>query len=188
MPPLRDVRQRAAHRRSASAVCARSLLFAEEVRLERNLRFRVNGKPVALDTDDQRTLLWVLRTDLDLTGTKYGCGEGVCGACTVGLDGSAVRSCQTSLASVEGKSVVTVEGLERDGHLHPLQQAFMEHGGFQCGYCTSGMLMNAWSFLQKQPHPSRDAIVAEMDGNLCRCGAHQRIIAAIEDASGKGGA
>jgi nicotinate dehydrogenase subunit A len=156
--------------------------------LKRSVRFRLNGKPVALDTDDDRHLLWVLRTDLDLTGTKYGCGEGVCGACTVAVDGVAVRSCQTPLAAVEGKNVVTIEGIEHDGHLHPLQQAFMDHGGFQCGYCTSGMLMNAWAFLQKQPHPSRDAIVQEMDGNLCRCGAHQRIIAAIQEASVKGGA
>jgi aerobic-type carbon monoxide dehydrogenase small subunit (CoxS/CutS family) len=151
--------------------------------MKRNVKFRLNGKPVALDTDDQRALLWALRGDLELTGTKYGCGEGVCGACTVAVDGAAVRSCQTPLASVEGKNVVTVEGLERDGKLHPLQQAFMDHGAFQCGYCTSGMLMNAWAFLQKQPHPSRADIVQEMDANLCRCGAHQRIISAIQEAS-----
>lgn len=151
--------------------------------MKRNLRFRLNGRPVALDTDDQRALLWVLRGDLDLTGTKYGCGEGICGACTVGVDGVAVRACQTPLAGVEGKNVVTIEGLERDGKLHPLQQAFIDHGAFQCGYCTSGMLMNAWAFLQKQPHPSRAAIVQEMDANLCRCGAHQRIVSAIEEAS-----
>ncbi len=156
--------------------------------MKRSIQFRLNGKPVALATDDERTLLWVLRTDLDLTGTKYGCGEGVCGACTVAVDGTAVRSCQTTLAAVQGKNVVTVEGLERGGHLDPLQQAFIDHGGFQCGYCTSGMLMNAWAFLQKQPHPSRDAIVQEMDANLCRCGAHQRIVAAIQEAAGKGGA
>jgi len=151
--------------------------------MKRNVKFRLNGKPVALDTDDQRALLWALRGDLELTGTKYGCGEGVCGACTVVVDGVAVRSCQTPLASVEGKNVVTVEGLERDGKLHPLQQAFMDHGAFQCGYCTSGMLMNAWAFLQKQPHPSRADIVQEMDANLCRCGAHQRILSAIQEAS-----
>ena len=151
--------------------------------MKRNVKFRLNGRPVALDTDDQRALLWVLRGDLELTGTKYGCGEGVCGACTVAVDGVAVRSCQTPLASVEGKSVTTIEGLERDGKLHPLQQAFIDHGAFQCGYCTSGMLMNAWAFLQKQPHPSRAAIVQEMDANLCRCGAHQRILSAIEEAS-----
>jgi aerobic-type carbon monoxide dehydrogenase small subunit (CoxS/CutS family) len=156
--------------------------------LKRSVRFRLNGHPVAVDTDDSRSLLWVLRSDLDLTGTKYGCGEGVCGACTVAVDGKAVRSCQTALANVEGKAVTTIEGLERDGKLHPLQQAFIDHGGFQCGYCTSGMLMNAYALLQSQPSPSRDAIVSEMDGNLCRCGAHQRIIAAIQDASKNGGA
>jgi aerobic-type carbon monoxide dehydrogenase small subunit (CoxS/CutS family) len=148
----------------------------------------LNGRPVAVNTDDSRALLWVLRSDLELTGTKYGCGEGICGACTVAVDGKAVRSCQTALANVEGKSVTTIEGLERDGKLHPLQQAFIDHGGFQCGYCTSGMLMNAYALLQSQPSPSRDAIVSEMDGNLCRCGAHQRIIAAIQEASKNGGA
>lgn len=156
--------------------------------MKKSIRFSLNGRPVALDTDDGRMLLWVLRTDLDLTGTKYGCGEGLCGACTVAVDGIAVRSCQTSLAAVENKSVVTVEGLEHGGNLHPLQQAFIDHGGYQCGYCTTGMLMNAWAFLQKHPHPSRSAIVDEMNANLCRCGAHQGIIAAIEEASKVGGA
>lgn len=156
--------------------------------MNRTVKFTLNGKPVSLTTDDQRTLLWVLRTDLDLTGTKYGCGEGICGSCTVAVDGAAVRSCQTVLAAVEGKNVVTIEGLEHDGKLHPLQQAFMDHGAFQCGYCTSGMLMNAYAFLQKQPKPSREAIVQEMNSNYCRCGAHQRIIAAIQEAAGKGGA
>ena len=155
--------------------------------MKRNVRFRLNGRPVDVNTDDDRMLLWVLRSDLDLTGTKYGCGEGFCGSCTVAVDGAAVRSCQTPLASVAGKNVVTIEGLERNGKLHPLQQAFIDHGGFQCGFCTSGMLMNAYAMLQKQPHPTRDAIVQEMDANLCRCGAHQRIIAAIEDASKKTG-
>jgi len=151
--------------------------------VKRQIGFRLNGRPVTLDADDSRMLLWVLRTDLDLTGTKYGCGEGICGACTVAVDGAAVRSCQTPLAAVEGKEVVTIEGLERNGKLDPLQQAFINHGGFQCGYCTSGMIMNAWAFLKKQPHPTHDAVVREMDANLCRCGAHQRIVSAIEEAS-----
>jgi nicotinate dehydrogenase subunit A len=160
----------------------------QEAGMKQNVRFRLNGRPAAVETDDARMLLWVLRNDLDLTGTKYGCGEGVCGACTVAVEGKAVRSCQTSLASVQGKSVTTIEGLERDGKLHPLQQAFIDHGGFQCGYCTSGMLMNAYALLNSQPRPTRDAIVSEMDANLCRCGAHQRIIAAIQDAAKNGGA
>ena len=151
--------------------------------MKRNVKFKLNGKPAAVDTDDQRALLWVLRGDLELTGTKYGCGEGICGACTVAVDGVAMRSCQTALANVEGKSITTIEGLERDGKLHPLQQAFIDHGAFQCGYCTSGMLMNAWAFLQKTPHASRAAIVDEMDANLCRCGAHQRIVSAIAEVA-----
>lgn len=151
--------------------------------MKRNVRFRLNGRPVAMETDDERMLLWVLRNDLELTGTKFGCGLGVCGACTVAVNGEAIRSCQTPLASVQGKNVVTIEGLERDGRLHPLQQAFIDHGGFQCGYCTSGMIMNAWALLQKERRPSREAVIQEMDANLCRCGAHQRIIAAIEEVN-----
>ncbi len=155
--------------------------------MQRTIKFRLNGRPASMDTDDQRMLLWALRTDFELTGTKFGCGMGICGACTVAVNGEAMRSCQVPLKDVEGKNVVTIEGLERDGKLHPLQQAFIDHGGFQCGYCTSGMIMNAYSLLQKTSHPSRDKIVQEMDGNLCRCGAHQRIIAAIEEATGNGG-
>lgn len=156
--------------------------------MKRTVEFRLNGKPVTTEADGERTLLWVLRDDFDLTGTKYGCGEGACGSCTVGVNGEAVRSCVTSLADVAGKEVVTIEGLERDGKLHPLQQAFMDHGALQCGYCTPGMIMNAWALLQKKSKPTRQQIVEEMDGNLCRCGAHQRILAAIEDAARKGGA
>lgn len=149
----------------------------------KSTRFRLNGRSTTVQTDAKRLLLWVLRTDLDLTGPKYGCGEGVCGACTVVIDGKAVRSCQASLAEVEGKDVITIEGLARDGRLHPLQQAFIDHGGFQCGYCTPGMIMHAYALLQQRPHPTREEIVEGMEGNLCRCGAHPRIIAAIEDAS-----
>jgi nicotinate dehydrogenase subunit A len=150
------------------------------------IHFTLNGKPVALDTDPQRTLLWVLRTDLDLTGTKYGCGIGLCGACTVVVDGQAVRSCQMDLAAVRGRQVTTIEGLARGARLHPLQAAFEEHGGYQCGYCTSGMIMNAYGLLHANPRPTRAQIIEGMEGNLCRCGAHRRIVAAIESASGQG--
>ena len=152
------------------------------------IRFRLNGQPTTLETDGDRTLLWVLRTDLQLTGTKCGCGIGACGSCTVIVDGKAVRSCSTSLKEIRDKEVVTIEGLARNEVLHPLQEAFMEHGGFQCGFCTPGMIMNAYGLLLEDPRPSREAIVAAMDDNLCRCGAHQRIIAAIEAATaGTGG-
>jgi nicotinate dehydrogenase subunit A len=153
--------------------------------MKRSIRFGLNGQPITLNTDDDRTLLWVLRTDLELTGTKYGCGEGLCGACTVIVGGKAVRSCLTSLNNIQGKEVVTIEGLARDGKLHPLQQAFVDHGALQCGYCTSGMLLHAYAFLRENPTPSRDEIVAHMERNLCRCGAHQRIVSAIESASGQ---
>ncbi len=151
------------------------------------IRFTLNGKPVSLSTDPSRMLLWVLRTDLELTGAKYGCGMGMCGACTVVVDGDAVRSCVTDLASVRGKQVTTIEGLEQNGRLHPLQEAFFAQGGYQCGYCTPGMIMNAYGMLQAHPKPTREQIVEGMEGNLCRCGAHQRIVAAIQTASGQGG-
>jgi aerobic-type carbon monoxide dehydrogenase small subunit (CoxS/CutS family) len=152
--------------------------------VKRQIKFNVNGRPVSLETEADRTLLWVLRTDLELTGTKYGCGEGVCGSCTVVVNGQAARSCQTSLSEVNGTSVTTIEGLEREGSLHPLQQAFIDHGALQCGYCTPGMIMNAYALLESQKKAlSRTKIVEEMDDHLCRCGAHQRIVSAIEDAS-----
>jgi len=154
--------------------------------MKETVAFTLNGKPVSLETDASRTLLWVLRTDFELTGTKYGCGIGQCGACTVVIDGHAQRSCLTDLASVRGKQVTTIEGLAQGGQLHPLQQAFVEHGGYQCGYCTSGMIMNAAGLLHEHPKPTREQIVEGMEGNLCRCGAHQRIVAAIETASGQG--
>lgn len=151
--------------------------------MKRTIRFRLNGKPTTLTTDDERTLLWVLRGDLELTGTKFGCGQGICGACTVAIDGVAARSCQTSLADVDGKSLVTIEGLEKDGRLHPLQQAFIDHGALQCGFCTSGMIMNAYAMLGQEKKPSRAVIAEQMNDNLCRCGAHQRIVAAIEEVA-----
>ena len=151
------------------------------------IRFRLNGRSVALDTEQGRTLLWVLRGELGLTGTKHGCGAGICGSCTVVVDGKAVRSCQTTLADVQGKDVTTIEGLAHDGHLHPLQEAFVEHGAFQCGFCTPGMLMNAYALLLEKPRPSPATIAEAMEDNLCRCGAHKRILAAVEAASREGG-
>jgi aerobic-type carbon monoxide dehydrogenase small subunit (CoxS/CutS family) len=151
------------------------------------IRFRLNGKAVTLETDPNRSLLLVLRTDLGLTGSKYGCGAGLCGSCTVVVDKEAVRSCVTSIGDVEGKDVTTIEGLAQSGELHRLQQAFIEHGGFQCGYCTPGMIMNAYGLLLRDPRPSRQAILEAMEGNLCRCGAHKRIVAAVEAAASPGG-
>ncbi len=151
------------------------------------ISFRLNGRPVTVAAGGERTLLWVLRTDFGITGTKYGCGGGLCGACTVVVDGQAIRSCLTPLSSVQGKDVLTIEGLEKNGRLHPLQQAFIDHGALQCGYCTPGMLMSAYALLQRNPQPTREQIMAGMEENLCRCGAHQRIVAAIEAAAAKGG-
>jgi aerobic-type carbon monoxide dehydrogenase small subunit (CoxS/CutS family) len=155
--------------------------------MKKSIGFRLNGQPTTLDTDDGRTLLWVLRTDLGLTGTKYGCGVGLCGSCTVVLDGKAVRSCRTSLADIQGKEVTTIEGLAKGGKLHPIQQAFVDHGGFQCGYCTPGMIMNAYGLLLADPHPSREKVGDAMEGNLCRCSAYKRILEAIESVSRKEG-
>jgi len=155
--------------------------------MKTTVQFNLNGKPVSLETDDDRLLLWVLRTDLALTGTKYGCGEGICGACAVVINGEAQRSCLTPLKQVAGAELLTIEGLAKEGQLHPLQQAFIDHGAFQCGYCTSGMLMDAYALLNHEPNPSHDKIVSQMDHNLCRCGAHQRIVEAIEDVAKKTG-
>ncbi len=147
------------------------------------IHFQLNGQAVTLDIDDERPLLGVLRGELGLTGTKYGCGAALCGACTVMADGQAVRACKTPLRNVAGKSVVTVEGLMHRGKLSALQQAFIDFGAFQCGYCTSGMLMSATLLLHNSPHPTRTEIVSHMERNLCRCGAHQRIVMAIEAAA-----
>ncbi len=144
--------------------------------MKRRIGFTLNGEGVHVEVDDQRMLLWVLRTELGLTGTKYGCGEGLCGACTVIVDGEAVRSCQLPVAKVAGKKVTTIEGLATDGVLHPLQAAFAEHDALQCGFCTPGMILNAYSLLRSNPQPSRQEIVDGMEGNLCRCGAHTRIV------------
>jgi len=145
----------------------------------------VNGKKLPLDVDSQTSLLSVLRDYLNLTGTKYGCGESQCGACTVLIDGVATRSCITPVARAAGKQITTIEGLDKDGQLHPLQQTFIEADAMQCGYCTSGMIMAGVGLLQKNPKPSRDEIVKAMDRNVCRCGTYLRIVKAIEMASAK---
>lgn len=151
--------------------------------MEEVIQFTLNGKPTTLTVDSDRMLLWVLRTDLELTGAKYGCGAGLCGACTVLVDGEAVRSCSFPVKGVQGKAVTTIEGLAQDGKLHPLQQAFADHDALQCGYCTPGMILTAYSLLRKSPRPSYEEIIAGMEGNLCRCGAHQRIVQAIQTAA-----
>ena len=147
------------------------------------VKFKLNGKSLKLTVDSDRLLLWVLRTDLGLTGTKYGCGESFCGACTVLVNHEAVRSCQTAVKEVKGKEVVTIEGLAANNKLHPLQKAFVEHDAMQCGYCTPGMIMNAYSFLRKNPSPTEPEIIKNMDDNLCRCGAHNRIVKAVKSAA-----
>jgi aerobic-type carbon monoxide dehydrogenase small subunit (CoxS/CutS family) len=151
--------------------------------MEETIQFKLNGQSTQLTMEGERKLLWVLRTDLGLTGAKYGCGESYCGACTVLVDNEAVRSCQTTLKDVQGKEVVTIEGLSKNGTLHPLQKAFMENDAMQCGYCTPGMVMQAYSFLKKHPRPTPPEIIAGMDDNLCRCGVHQRIVRAIQAAA-----
>ena len=147
------------------------------------IQIRLNGQPVTLSGDEERPLLWILRTDLALTGAKYGCGEGLCGACTVLVNGEAVLSCQTAAKDVAGAEVVTIEGLAQNGNLHPIQQAFIDHDALQCGFCTPGMILKAYSFLSETPQPTQDEIIAAMDDNLCRCGSHVRIVQAIQTAA-----
>ena len=144
------------------------------------VKFSLNGREVHIEAEEDHKLLWLLRTDFNLTGTKYGCGVGLCGACSVLIDGKAARSCKTEIRHLAGAHVITVEGLEKDGKLHPLQQAFIDQGALQCGYCTSGMLIDALALLNNNPKPSRGDIIAHMEPNLCRCGAHNRIVDAIE--------
>jgi len=150
--------------------------------MEETIRFELNGKRTELLLDPGQTLLWVLRYKCGLTGTKYGCGMGFCGACTVLLNGDAVRSCMLPVSDVSGKKIVTIEGLARNGNLHPLQKAFVEQDALQCGYCTPGMIMTAVGLLMKNPEPSQQEIIEGMEDNLCRCGAHIRIIKAIQTA------
>jgi aerobic-type carbon monoxide dehydrogenase small subunit (CoxS/CutS family) len=149
----------------------------------------VNGTKLRIDAEADRSLLSVLRDDLDLTGSKYGCGEGQCGACTVLIDGQATHSCITKLSAVSGRKITTIEGLERNGRLHPVQEAFLEAEALQCGYCTPGMIMSGCALLSTNANPSEQEINRFMEGNICRCGTYPRIVAAIRKAaqSMKGG-
>jgi len=151
--------------------------------MEKTIQFTLNGKPTRLQVDSDRSLLWVLRVDLGLTGAKYGCGEGLCGACTVVVGKEAVRSCLLTMEDVAGEEILTIEGLAKNGQLHPLQQAFMDHDALQCGYCTPGMILNAYGLLLKNSQPNAAEIISAMDDNLCRCGAHQRIVQAIQSTA-----
>jgi aerobic-type carbon monoxide dehydrogenase small subunit (CoxS/CutS family) len=148
-------------------------------------RLNVNGRSHSVEVESDRTLLGVLRDDLGLTGAKYGCGEAQCGACTVLVDGMMTRSCVTRVGTLEGKQIVTIEGLEKDGKLHPLQEAFLEADALQCGYCTSGMIMSAMALLKRTPNPTEEETVRFMNGNVCRCGTYPRIVNAIRIASTK---
>ena len=147
-----------------------------------SISFTINGKKASVDADADTPLLWVVRDHLQLTGTKFGCGAGLCGACTVHVDGKAVRSCQTAVSHVAGKKVTTIEGLSPDAS-HPLQKAWVEEQVPQCGYCQSGQIMQAAALLKEKPKPTREDIIAAMNGNLCRCGTYTRIIAAIQRAA-----
>src|SRR5438874_1750354 len=147
------------------------------------IELQINRAARHVETDDQRSLLSVLRDELDLTGAKYGCGEGQCGACTVLLDDKPVRSCVTPLRAAVGKHITTIEGLERDGQLHPVQQAFIDLGAMQCAYCTSGMIMSGVGLLRTNSDPSEREVVRFMNGNICRCGSYSRIVGAIRQAA-----
>jgi aerobic-type carbon monoxide dehydrogenase small subunit (CoxS/CutS family) len=151
--------------------------------MEETITFTLNNKPVSITTDGQRPLLWVLRTDFGLTGTKFGCGQSLCGACTVLVDNRAVRSCVYPVRNAEGREIITIEGLSTNNSLHSLQEAFVKHDALQCGYCTPGMILTAYSFLYQNPQPTREQIIQAMNDNLCRCGAHTRIIDAIQTAA-----
>lgn len=151
--------------------------------MKEQIQFTLNGKSVELETDTKQTLLWVIRTELGLTGTKHGCGIGLCGACTILVDGVAERSCSMTVKEIAGKKVTTIEGLAPEGNLHPVQKSFIMHEAQQCGFCTSGMIMNAVGLLNENPNPDRKDIIEGMNDNLCRCGAYNRITRAIETAA-----
>jgi aerobic-type carbon monoxide dehydrogenase small subunit (CoxS/CutS family) len=155
--------------------------------MDSEIKFILNREQVKITANGNLKLLWILRTRFGLTGTKYGCGEGYCGCCTVLINNEAERSCQVSLSEVSGKEVITIEGLAEKGNQHPLQKYFIEHDALQCGYCTPGMILTAASFLQKNPAPTRSEIIDEMDDNLCRCGSYNRIVDAIQSAAAEMG-
>jgi aerobic-type carbon monoxide dehydrogenase small subunit (CoxS/CutS family) len=151
--------------------------------MEETISFQLNGKKTDVLIDPTNILLWVLRNHFGLTGTKYGCGMGFCGSCTILIDNDPVRSCTLPVGDIRGKNVVTIEGLTTDGQLHPVQKAFVEHDALQCGYCTPGMIMNATGLLLKNPLPTTEEIKLAMEDNLCRCGAHKRIVEAVHTAA-----
>lgn len=153
--------------------------------MKQSISFKLNGKPVSVSVEGYESLLTVIRTYLDQTGTKYGCGIGECGACTVMMDNEPVRSCMLLVEDVSGKEITTIEGLSVDENLHPIQEAFVEHDAMQCGFCTSGMIMTAEGLLKSNPDPNREEIIKGMDANLCRCGSYNRIVDAIETAANK---
>jgi nicotinate dehydrogenase subunit A len=155
----------------------------QEGPMARVKELQINGAVRRVDVDSERSLLGVLRDELDLTGAKYGCGEGRCGACTVLIDGQPARSCIARVGAVADKPITTVEGLECEGCLHPLQQAFLDAGAMQCGFCTTGMIMAGAGLLAREPNPSRAEIVKAMDGNICRCGTYARIVTAVQKAA-----
>jgi carbon-monoxide dehydrogenase small subunit len=151
--------------------------------MEETLRFTLNGKKTEVLIDPTQNLLWVLRNHFGLTGTKFGCGMGFCGACTILVDNEPVRSCMLPVGDIAGKKVMTIEGLEKNGKLHPVQKAFVDHDALQCGFCTPGMIMSATGLLLKNPSPTRQEIAEGLEENLCRCGAHVRILDAVESAA-----
>ncbi len=151
--------------------------------MKQEIQFTLNGERIRLETEPDRPLLWVLRGDMALTGTKYGCGEGFCGACAVLVDGQAIRACIVAIEAVAGKTVTTIEGLAVGEKLHPVQQAFMEHDALQCGYCTPGMIVTAVGLLSGNPQATEADIVTGLDNNLCRCGAHKRILEAVQSVA-----
>lgn len=167
------------------SLCADEFLYGKRKTMTETIPFKLNGKATSVTVDPERKLLWVLRGDLGLTGTKFGCGASLCGSCTVVVNRAPVRSCQLSMKEVRGKEITTIEGLAQAGKLHPLQEKFIEHGGMQCGFCTPGMIMNAYGLLLKNPRLTRQQIIAGMDRNLCRCAAHTRILRAIEEVAGR---